>query len=122
MLSVVTRDPREADADPDHHLERTVPWPFPGGIFPLRLGAVVQGTVARGELPALVVTHWADGDWTVADGVHQPTVEDSVVVHLRHLVGRDPSLTELADLPPACQAWRNAPGDPWTLEAHDPED
>jgi hypothetical protein len=57
-------------------------------------------TVLRGELPALAVAHTDDGLWLVADGVHHPDNADaSQFVHLAHLVERDPTLRELADLP-----------------------
>jgi hypothetical protein len=75
--------------------------------FPGDRPAFVMKTVLRGELPALAVAHTDDGLWLVADGVHHPDNADaSQFVHLAHLVERDPTLRELADLPRGLQALR----------------
>jgi hypothetical protein len=74
-------------------------------------------TVLRGELPALAVAHTDDGLWLVADGVHHPDNADaSQFVHLAHLVERDPTLRELADLPRGVQALRASVSGPWVRQ------
>jgi len=63
--------------------ERDVPFPFPDGRFPASLGAVVQRTVASGELPALVVIHDDENDWLVGDGVNDPDADSaSIIFHI----------------------------------------
>ena len=84
--------------------------------FPGSIGAIAMGTVVRGERPARLVAHTPDGLWLVSDGVDKPHVDDAQLVHLQHLVSRDPTLRDLAELPPGFQAVREQPGDPWTQE------
>jgi hypothetical protein len=43
--------------------------------------AVVQRTVARGELPALVVVHDAEDYWLVGDGVGDPNLPDACGIY-----------------------------------------
>lgn len=97
-------------------MRRHLPWPFPGGEFPIELGAVVQRTVLEGELPALMVAHAADGSWMVGDGVNDPNQPGaSIATHLHHVIDRDPSLAELASLPPGKRADRDSPRYAWTV-------
>jgi hypothetical protein len=49
-----------------------LPFPFEGGVFPEKLGAVVQRTVLDGHEPAREVVHADDGSWLVGDGVNDP--------------------------------------------------
>lgn len=105
-------------------LLRDLPHPFPEDRFPAGLGAVVQRTVAGGELPALVVIHDMDNDWLVGDGVNDPnSYEASGLYHLRHIVDADPTLEETATLPLGHIAWRGSRDEPWTVEEFQyPED
>jgi hypothetical protein len=93
-----------------------VAWPFPGGRFPEDLGAVVQRTVLDMKLPARMVAHAADGSWMVGDGVNDPNEPGAAVAtHLRHVVEHDPSLAELASLPPGSRADRASGDAPWVV-------
>ncbi len=98
---------------------RTLPFPYEGGVFPRQLGAVVQRTVLDGVEPAREITHWADGDWTIADGVNDPNVPGaSVATHIWHVIDRDPSIEPLASMSPGNVAWRTGPQDGWQIVAH----
>ena len=98
-------------------MERYVDFPFPADRFPAELGAVVQRTVADGLLPARYVAHTVDNAWMVGDEVNDPNVTGaSVAMHIRHVVDRDPSLEQLATLPPGFQARRRSDRDPWVIE------
>jgi len=73
--------------------------------------------IAQGEAPILLVFHEkGDGDWLFLDGAPF-SVENASLVPLRSLVKLDPSLVELAKLPPGWTAKRTAPGEPWKLSA-----
>jgi hypothetical protein len=97
-------------------VQRVVPWPFEDGRFPSHLGAVVMRTVLSGERPALVVVHFPDGDWGVADGVGDPNEPEACVIsHIRHVVDSDASLEELASLAPGMAAERPAAAAPWAV-------
>ncbi len=56
-----------------------------------------------------------DGAWQFL-GWETPRVEDGVVVCLEHVVEKDPSVSEVADLPLGWHAWRRTIDDPWTRE------
>ena len=49
-----------------------LPFPYEGGVFPKRLGAVVQLTVLDGEEPARLVVHDEASGWAVGDGINDP--------------------------------------------------
>lgn len=101
---------------------RTLQWPFPDGRFPPQLGAVVQRTVLSGTSPARLVQHDRDGDWAVGDG-DDPNNPDAVVAtHMAHVLERNSSVAELADLAPGWIAIRQNPGEPWVRELLDEDD
>jgi hypothetical protein len=63
--------------------------------------------------PILRVSHDEDDHgWQFLDN---EIVEESnaCVVLLEEIIARDPSLREIADLPPGWIAWRDAVGSPW---------
>jgi hypothetical protein len=67
-----------------------------------------------GALPVLLVAHESDGAWSfVCGGVHPDSPESYRVVGVGHLLGRDPSLHDCADLPEGFEAERAAVGEPW---------
>lgn len=95
----------------------TIPWPFPDNRFPDALLVYVMRTVVEGELPALLVSHDSDNEWSVADGVTDPNVEGAVVLaHMRHVIDRDPSIEELASLPMGHDAYRETVAERWQIE------
>jgi hypothetical protein len=102
---------------PDHNeMLRYVPWPFPEGVFPADLGAVVQRTVLEGSMPALLVEHDADGGWSIGDDVNDPNEPDAcIATHIWHAIERNSSISDLASLPPGHAARRRWPGDPWSV-------
>jgi hypothetical protein len=66
------------------------------------------------RIPILLVTHDAeDGTWQFLDGSDDLQPEDSCVVSLQSVVTLDPTVRELADLPPGWVAWRGNPNSPW---------
>jgi hypothetical protein len=63
--------------------------------------------------PILHVTHDSeDGGWQFL-GWGDASEEDAKVVALRTIVRLDPSVQELADLPPGWHAWRETVDQPW---------
>ena len=69
--------------------------------------------------PILLVTHNAEEPrgWQFLNG-HGDTddKENGIPVHVEHVIERDPSLNELADLPEGWRAWRPTEDDPWIRE------
>jgi len=75
--------------------------------------------VLDGSAPVCLVTHDADdGAWQFLCGTRDDP-DDARIVALRRLIGIDPGLAELADLPLGWRAWRRGAGDPWRREPID---
>jgi hypothetical protein len=90
---------------------RTVPWPFTNGLFPARLGAVVQRSVLDGDEPARVVIHAEDGSWLIGDGINDPNEGGaSIATHIAHAIEHNSSINELVTLPPGHVAIRSDRG------------
>jgi hypothetical protein len=61
----------------------------------------------------LYVTHDEDDHgWQFLDG-DDATTKDGAVVGMGCMLARDPTLAEIADLPPGWIATRSKPGAPW---------
>lgn len=97
-------------------MQPDITWPFPAGVFPSGLLAVVQRTVAKGEFPALTVIHDDEDDWLLGDGLHDPNADGaSILLHMNHVLTQDPSLIELATMPPGHAAERSSGEAPWEI-------
>ncbi|MGC0334584.1 hypothetical protein RKD23_007574 [Streptomyces sp. SAI-170] len=104
-------------------MQPDVTWPFTDGTFPQHLLAIVQRTVADGSRPALMVIHDDEQDWLLADGLHDPNADGaSIVCHLDHVLGLDPSVAALASLPPGHIAERVCLDEPWSIRSWSYED
>lgn len=72
--------------------------------------------------PILVITHYADDDsWVFLDGQAWDP-DSSLVVSMKTIVDRHPSITAIADLPPGWTAIRPAVDQPWHRSEEDFED
>jgi hypothetical protein len=77
---------------------------------------VVQCTVVRGKLPALVVIHDEEGDWLVGDGINDPNLDGACdLICLTHIVALDATLASAATLPKGNVIRRSAADEPWTV-------
>ncbi|MGW2707228.1 hypothetical protein [Streptomyces sp. NPDC001340] len=104
-------------------MQPDVTWPYSDDIFPQELLAIVQRTVADGSHPALIVIHDDEEDWLLADGLHDPNTDGaSIVCHLDHVLGLDPSIAILASLPPGHIAERGHHDEPWSIRSWAYED
>jgi hypothetical protein len=80
---------------------------------PQNVAVITLRQIVDRAAPILFVTHdEEDGAWQFLDG-QNVTVEDSVIVSLKHMTMLDPGISELADLPYGWQAHRQAQGEPW---------
>lgn len=110
-------DGQEHFSDHDE-IHQHLPFPFQGGRFPNDLGAVVQGTVLSGDVPAREVVHASDGSWVIGDGVSDLLLPGATVVsHISHAVQWDSSIAALATMGPGHVAERSDPGRPWQVAA-----
>ena len=94
-------------------------WPFdqPPNCATFSLRQIVSG----GE-PLLHVTHdEEDHGWQFL-GLADANLDDAVIVCLSHMLALDPTVREVADLPPGWHAWRQAVGEPWVREPSPPDE
>jgi hypothetical protein len=69
--------------------------------------------VLEGSEPILLVGHDADDHGWQFIGTSDASIADGRVVCLEHIVSLDPSVLEVADLPPGWQAVRKRVGGRW---------
>ena len=85
-------------------------WPFED---PPNVVTITTRQIIENSEPILLVSHDDDdGSWQFLTG-GSFEVADGMLILLRNMVERDPSLDELADLPLGWQAWRERQGSPW---------
>lgn len=91
------------------------PWLFDQ---PRNCAAISLRQIVREGAPVLLVTHDEDDHgWQFLDGSESPNEGEAVIVCMSHAVDSDPTLYELADLPPGWRAWRPSVSEPWVREA-----
>ena len=91
-------------------------WPFvdPDNVVTLTVQQVIDGTQ-----PILWVSHDEDdGMWQFLTG-DSVSMSDAMLVALRSVYQRDPSIAALADLPCGWKAWRKTTADPWQRKPED---
>lgn len=92
-------------------------WPFDQAP---NVAAITTRFVLEDKFPILRVTHYSDDhDWAFVCGTTNVT-EDGRVISMGEALKIDPTLREIADLPPGWSAWRTKVGAPWK-RAFDPE-
>jgi hypothetical protein len=88
-------------------------WPFDQTP---NVAAITTVNVLERGAPVLVVVHYADDhSWAFLCGLTNDD-SDGRVIGMGEAVGRDPTLREIADLPPGWRAQRARVGDPWHRE------
>lgn len=80
---------------------------------PPNCAVITLRQIVCGGEPVLHVTHDADDHGWQFLGLADAQLEDGVVVSLSEILEIDPSLSDLADLPPGWHAWRRAVGESW---------
>lgn len=92
------------------------------------LGVITCRCVVEAGKPILFVSH-AGGDWQMYCHYRNHDFDDDraikeelVIAHVAHLVARDPTLNEVADLPIDMGAERVQVGDAWTRYEDKDED
>lgn len=93
-------------------------WPFDQ---PPNCAVITLRRIVFDGAPILYVFHDEDDHgWQFLDG--QPfETEDGAIVALNEMVARDPSILEVADIPPGWMAWRESPTSPWQSRRHAPD-
>ena len=76
--------------------------------------------VLDGSEPILLVSHDADDHGWQFIGTSDASAADAKLVALEEIVEIDPTVLEVADLPPGWQAVRERVGGAWTRREHSP--
>ena len=74
--------------------------------------------VLDGSEPILLVSHDADDHGWQFIGASDVSMADAKLVCLEEIVRLDPTVLEVADLPPGWQAVRDSVGGAWTRREH----
>ena len=80
---------------------------------PENMAVISLRQIVREGEPILHVTHDIEDDGWQFLGAGDAHPDDAIVVALRTVVRLDPSVQELADLPPGWRAWRRTSKDAW---------
>jgi len=88
---------------------------------PKNCAAITVRQIIHENHPVLYVTHDADDHGWQFLTLDVPRQEDGKVVALGEMIEMDPTLNDLADLPPGWHAWRKSPRDPWIREVNEQE-
>jgi len=89
------------------------PWPFDQ---PRNCAVFTTRQVLEREESILHVTHDSDDHAWQFHG-SEARAEDAKIIALEEAVELDPSVLQLADLPPGRHAWRSSVEEPWIREA-----
>ena len=76
--------------------------------------------VLEGSEPIVLVSHDADDHGWQFIGTSEASMADAKLVCLEEIVHLDPTVLEVADLPPGWQAIRERVGGAWTRHEHPP--
>jgi hypothetical protein len=85
-------------------------WPFDQ---PQNCAAITMRQVIDREEPILLISHDADDHGWQFIGSSDACAADGKIVCLKHIVDLDPTVLEVADLPPGWQALRDDISSPW---------
>ncbi|HEY8751064.1 MAG TPA: hypothetical protein VIM11_23975 [Tepidisphaeraceae bacterium] len=85
-------------------------WPFDQ---PRRCAVITLRSIVFNGDPILLVTHDADDHGWQFLGAGDADLNDAAVVGLEEIVKMDPSVLEVADMPPGWRAWRCSKSAPW---------
>jgi hypothetical protein len=92
-----------------------VTWPFDQAR---NVMAITTRRVIEEGHPIVHVTHFSeDHSWAFVDGAPFE-MSSALMVLMGRVIDKDPSLLEIADLPPGWVATRQAVGDPWRRSAN----
>jgi hypothetical protein len=105
-----------------HALRMRTGHPFADGCFPSDQAAAISRSIVEGNAPVRYVCHHHDDSWAFTDAEGDPNEPGALlIVCVSHVTERDPSLLEMAALPPGSEALRDEPGEPWQQRAFDDE-
>ncbi len=88
-------------------------WPFDQAP---NVAAITTRQVLEEDLPILQVVHYSDDhSWGFTCGTTD-SIEDGRVISMKTALDKDPTLAEIADLPPGWEASRDYIGGQWSRD------
>jgi hypothetical protein len=90
-------------------------WPFDQ---PRDCATITMRQVLDGSEPILLVSHDSNDHGWQFIGSSDAAMDDARVVGLEEIVRLDPTILEVANLPPGWQAVRRELGGPWSRRPH----
>jgi hypothetical protein len=98
-------------------MNQTAPWPFdqPRNCVTFTMRQVIEGSE-----PILLVSHDSDDHGWQFIGTSDASMIDAKLVCLEEIVRLDPTVLEVADLPPGWEAIRERVGGEWMRRQHPP--
>jgi hypothetical protein len=100
------------------NLKTTDNWPFDQ---PRNCAALTMRQILDGSEPILLVSHDADDHGWQFIGISDASVADGKIVCLEEIVRLDPTVLEVASLPPGWQAVRDKVGGQWSRRLRPPD-
>ncbi len=88
-------------------------WPFDQGPS---CAAITVRQIIDGSQPILHVTHDSEDHGWQFLGAGGACAEDAAIVAMSEIVNIDPSVLDVADMPPGWQAWRPSVDEDWVRE------
>lgn len=92
-------------------MDKEANWPFDQ---PRNCATFTTRPVMNHSEPIVLVSHDADDHGWQFIGTSGASMAEALLVSLESIVKVDPTVLEIADLPPGWQALRDAIGEPWT--------
>ncbi len=93
-------------------------WPFDQ---PRNCAVITLRSIAFDNAPILHVSHDIDDHGWQFLGAEDACEENSCVLSLENIVELDPTILEVAEIPPGWHAWRESLSSPWMRESN-PQD
>ena len=94
-------------------------WPFDQAP---NVAALTTVYITRKDAPILLVVHYSDDhSWAFIDGGSN-SIKNAITVSMQHILNLDPTMREVADLPPGWLARRTQVGAQWLREPNMDED
>ena len=91
-----------------------IAWPFDQAP---NVAAITVRAVLEGDPITFVAHDEDDHGWQFLDG-RDPDTREGRLICMSDALARDPTLREIADLPPGWIAWRSDPSSPWSRRPH----
>ena len=106
----------------DQHAESSWPFDQQPNVAAFTLKRIIWSIEGAPPAPVLFVSHDKDDHaWQFLDGNEADTA-DAAIVSMEEMLRRDPTLREIADLPPGWVAVRASVGQPWSRFRREADD